>query len=191
VLIIARHGRTIANASGLLQGRVDNPLDDLGERQAAAIARSIGTPDKLISSPLLRARQTAAAFNIDVEIDDRWVELDYGDWDERPVADVTAAEWSAWRADPSYSPPRGESLAALNERVSAACHDLVEVARDGLVVVVCHVSPIKAAMRWALGVDAEVSWRLHVAQASISRVVVRGTSVAIASFNETHHLDGL
>ncbi|MGY9073507.1 MAG: histidine phosphatase family protein [Acidimicrobiales bacterium] len=188
MLIIARHGRTVANATGLLQGRVDNPLDELGVRQAEAIAAAVGVPDRLISSSLLRAVQTAAAFGIEPEIDDRWIELDYGDWDERPVGDVAATEWASWRADPEFAPPNGESLAELNARVTAASADLLADARDQLVVVVCHVSPIKAAMRWALGVEDEVSWRLHVAQASISRIVIRGDRPVLTSFNEGHHL---
>ena len=52
MLLLARHGRTDANAGGLLQGRVDHPLDDLGRRQAAAVARSLVDVDVVVSSPL-------------------------------------------------------------------------------------------------------------------------------------------
>ena len=43
-------------------------------------------------------------------------------------------------------------------------------------------------MAWALGVDDEISWRLHVAQAQISRIVIRGDRPALTSFNDTSHL---
>ena len=62
MLVVVRHGRTEANASGLLQGRMDLPLDEVGRDQAAAVAAALGaTVDRVIASPLLRARQTAQA----------------------------------------------------------------------------------------------------------------------------------
>ncbi len=93
-LTLLRHGRTTANAGGLLQGRVDHALDETGRAQAAAAAAVIGAVDRVISSPLLRARQTAEAFGLTPEIDDRWIELDYGEWDGRPIADLPRAPGS-------------------------------------------------------------------------------------------------
>jgi broad specificity phosphatase PhoE len=188
MLIIVRHGRTAANAKGLLQGRVDNPLDEEGSAQAHAIARALGSVDVVVSSPLLRARQTAEPLGAEVRIDERWIELDYGEWEARPVADVSPESWASWRSDPHFAPPGGESLAALNERVGAACADLIELAAEVDVAVFTHVSPIKSAIAWALGVDDEISWRMQVAQAQISRIIVRGGRPAVSSFNETAHL---
>src|SRR3954451_21003920 len=81
VLILVRHGRTAANASGLLQGRLDLPLDGVGRAQVAAMAERVGRPARVVSSPLLRARQTAEAFGVPYEVDDRWEELYYGDYE--------------------------------------------------------------------------------------------------------------
>ena len=64
MLHIVRHGRTDHNASGLLLGRIDPPLDALGQQQAAALASAIGPVDRVISSPLLRTRETASAFDV-------------------------------------------------------------------------------------------------------------------------------
>jgi broad specificity phosphatase PhoE len=192
VLIVVRHGRTEANASGLLLGRrLDPGLDDLGVRQAAALARSLPTPARIISSPLLRTRQTAAALGQAVEVDERWVELDYGDLDGTPLRDVPADVWSAWRADPSWAPAGGESLVDLGTRVRAACAELVEEAARQDVVVVTHVSPVKAALAWALGVGDEVSWRAYVAPASITRIATGGPNPSLHAFNGCAHLDGL
>ena len=198
MLIIVRHGRTEANASGLLQGRIDNPLDEIGREQAQQIAtaleRSDHQPDRVIASPLLRARQTAEAtcdlLGLDLAIDDRWAELDYGDWDGLPISHVPAATWQQWRSDPAFAPPGGESLAELNERVNAACDAITPEASDANVAVFTHVSPIKAAVRWALGVDDELSWRMHVSQAQITNIAFRGTVPALQTFNDTSHLTG-
>src|SRR5207237_2810577 len=155
------------NASGLLLGRADGPRTATGLEQAAALAAAVGAVDLVVSSPLQRARQTAAAFGVPVEVDDRWTELDYGIYDERPITEVPRELWDRWRADKEYAPPEGESLASLGRRVRSACEDLVERATSADVVVVSHVSPIKAAVAWTLGAGDEIAWRTFVGLASI------------------------
>lgn len=71
MLIIARHGRTPANAAGELLGRRDPELDDLGRDQAVAIAMAVPSGARVISSPLLRCRQTADAIDVEHETDRR------------------------------------------------------------------------------------------------------------------------
>jgi broad specificity phosphatase PhoE len=126
-----------------------------------------------------------------VDVDDRWIELDYGELDGTPLHDVPADVWSAWRADPTWAPTGGESLVDLGTRVRAACADLADEAADHDVVVVTHVSPVKAALAWALGVGDEVSWRAFVAPASITRIATRGPRPSLHTFNACAHLDGL
>ncbi len=193
MLIFVRHGRTAANASGLLQGRVDNPLDGLGLRQAAAIAASLAElrAPRVLSSPLRRAVQTAEALGLPIELDERFIELDYGTLDEVPVRDVGAEVWARWRRDPDFVPAGGESLAALQERVEEACTELAEEAGERDVVVFCHVSPIKAAVAWALGVGPETSWRMNLGQATISRIRTAPGAPALLSFNNDGHLTAL
>jgi probable phosphoglycerate mutase len=188
-LVLVRHGQTDANARGLLLGRLDVDLDDVGRAQAAALAAALPRPDLVISSPLGRARQTAAAFGAEVRVDEAWIELDYGEWDGVPVGDVSPTAWAEWRADPDFAPPGGESLAALTDRVHAAVDALVDEAGERRIVVVSHVSPLKAAAGWALGLGPEAAWRLYVAPASITRVglAARG-GATLRSFNETGHL---
>ena len=188
MLFIVRHGRTVANAAGLLQGRVDNPLDDEGQKQAGWIAKALGPVDRVISSPLQRALQTAELLGQIPRIDERWIELDYGEWDSRPVADITPDEWAAWRADPSFSPPGGESLIELDQRVAAACEEIISEAEELRVAVFTHVSPIKSTIAWALGVSEQISWHLNVAQAQITKIVIRDGRPVITAFNETAHL---
>ncbi len=189
MLIIVRHGRTAANAQGLLLGRGDPPLDDEGRAQATALGRVL-QPDRVVSSPLRRARETAAALGleVEVEVDERWIELDYGDMEGTPTAEVPVETWAEWRADVCYHPEGGESLLELSERVGRACEDLVADARTRDVVVVTHVSPVKAAVAWALGVGCEVSWRTFVGPASISRIAIGPWGPSLHSFNESSHL---
>ncbi len=203
-LVVLRHGRTAANAQGRLLGRLDVPLDEVGEAQAAALARAVrvrlaATGSELVavvSSPLARTRATAAALGAPVEVDERFVEVDYGGFDGRPLAEVPAEVWRAWRDDPSFRPPGGETLAEVAERVDGACLEWAGRAEEvagpgGVVVVVTHVSPLKAAVAWAMGLGPESSWRTHVDPASITRIRVSGGSRVLCSFNETGHLAGI
>ena len=192
MLILVRHGRTAANREGRLQGRIDLPLDEVGERQAAAVAERIASEvhvDRVIASPLRRAQQTAAAFGRPVETDDRWIELSYGVYEGVPHADVPSEVWNRWFTDHDFVPEHGESLSTLDSRVRAACDELIAAARDEHVVVVSHVSPMKSAVAWSLGVDIGISWRCHLDHASVCRVAVRGDRPVLQSFNETVAID--
>jgi broad specificity phosphatase PhoE len=188
MLILARHGRTQANARGLLQGHLDLPLDEVGEQQAAAIGRRLGKVDAVITSPLLRARQTAAHVDGPLTVDERWIELDYGALDGVPLTDVPRETWAKWRADVTFAPGGGESILALMGRVTPALEELADMAAAGTVVVVTHVSPIKAALAWALGAPAETSWRSHLDQAALTRISFGGFGPVLHGFNETSHL---
>lgn len=191
MLIVVRHGRTQANAAGRLLGRrLDPDLDDTGRRQADGLATVLGGAQRVICSPLARTRQTAERLGPPVTIDERWAELDYGDLDGVPMAEVPEATWAAWRADLNWAPPGGESLAALAQRVRPACQELVEEARDADVVVVTHVSPIKAAVAWALGADDRIVWRMYSAPASITRIAVAGRTPSLHGYNDVAHLAG-
>lgn len=188
MLIFLRHGRTAANEAGLLQGRLNQDLDDIGRVQATSAAAHIAAAfdvDAVISSPLKRAQQTAAAFELPVETDERFIELSYGVYEGVPHADVPSEVWQNWRRDYGYVPEGGESLAALDERVRGACDELVERAAHQNVVVVSHVSPMKSAVAWALGVDIGISWNCHLDHASICRVDIRGRRPVLTAFNET------
>ena len=190
MLLVVRHGRTAVNAAGLLLGRQDPPLDDVGVAQADAIARTLGPVDHVVSSPLGRCRATAERLTADsLEVDERWIELDYGEFDGRPFGDLPAGTWERWRSDVTFTPPGGESLATLGRRVRSALEEVAPRAVEGTVVVVTHVSPIKAALAWALGVGDEVAWRAHVTPASITRIRVSGGGPVLVGFNDVAHLD--
>ena len=157
--------------------------------------------------PLQRAEETAEAIAAGFEAasapagadgrghrpqlsrDGRFIELDYGELDGRTPSELPAGLWDNWCSDPSWRPPGGETLAEVMARVASACDELSSEAALGDVVVVCHVSPIKAAVSWALGAGPELSWRLSLGVASITRIATGGRrGPSLVSFNETAHL---
>ncbi|HZS20323.1 MAG TPA: histidine phosphatase family protein [Pseudonocardiaceae bacterium] len=192
MLILVRHGQTAANAHGLLLGRSDPSLNETGRRQACALAAVLPRPVRLVSSPLLRARQTALELanaglgSQAVEIDPRWIEMDYGDIEGHPPAVLPEDTWRTWWRDPHFVPAGGESVAAVGARVREACAELAREAAHADVIVVSHVSPIKAALAWALGVGDEVAWRMYLLDAAVCRVDTSGPHPLLLAFNEVH-----
>ena len=191
MIVFARHGQTAPNRDGLVLGRADPELTEEGRRQAELLAEALaGEPvSAILTSPLLRARQTAeavgAACGLPVTVDDRLVEIDWGTWEGRPAGSLAGADVDRWRADDGTA-PEGESLTSLTGRVESFCLDTLD--DTGHVVAVSHVSPIKAATAWALGVDGTIAWRMFLGLASITRVGRGKTSPVLLSFNETGHL---
>jgi broad specificity phosphatase PhoE len=125
-----------------------------------------------------------------VSVDERWIELDYGVFDGKPL-EAAPELFREWAADLSFVPEGGESIAAMSARVRKACEELWEEASTTDVVVVTHVSPIKAAVAWAIGAPDESSWRMFVDVASVSTIGPGRPSggvpqPSLRSFNETH-----
>ena len=191
-IIIVRHGRTEFNATGRLQGRTDNPLDEVGLAQADAVATYLApellSDTLIVCSPLLRARQTATAIakgvGASLEIDERWIELDYGAFEGLRQSEVPSNVWREWRSDSNFAAPQGESLNQVQQRVSDACAELAQRLDGRTAVVVSHVSPIKSAVAWALGVDVSVGWKTQLVTASITRLAISANGAALTSFNE-------
>lgn len=192
-LILVRHGETPPNREGVLLGRADPGLTDQGRRQAQALADALTplAPARVVTSPLRRCRETAVviaeAAPCSVAEDDRLIEVDYGEWEGQPLPEVPAEASRRWRDDAAFRPPGGESLEDVAERVHAWCEEIRERA-EGTVVAVSHVSPIKAVVAWALGVDAGVSWRMFLGVASLTRVALGPDGPVLLSFNERGHL---
>ena len=138
-----------------------------------------------MSPPVPERRWRRSAFGLPVETDERWIELSYGEYEGRPHNDVPSEVWNRWIHDFDFIPPGGESLSALDQRVRAACDDVRERATQQNVVVVSHVSPMKSAVAWTLGVDIGISWNCHLDHASVCRVRFRGERPVLLTFNET------
>lgn len=193
-LYVCRHGRTDANASGLLLGRADPALDEVGQRQAAQIAAALPSDAMVYSSPARRCVQTAEAYqslhrNVAIVTDEALLELDYGDFDLTSMKDIPQETMREWRQNPDFSPPNGESLQQLAERVQRFLDGLGSTPVEHDVVMFSHVSPIKASVAWALGVGIEMSWRSHVGQASISVIEVSARGPSLHAFNRLDHLN--
>jgi probable phosphomutase (TIGR03848 family) len=194
-VLFVRHGRTTANATGVLAGWTPGiGLDDTGEAQARALAlRFAALPlAAIVSSPLERCRQTADHLlavpgpkgrpRPRPVTDDRLGECRYGDWTGRPLKDLAREPlWRVVQAHPSaaiFPGPQGESMPDMQHRAVAAVrqHDALvadEHGVDALWVAVSHGDVIKALLADALGMHLDAFQRIVVDPCSVS--VVRYT----------------
>ncbi|WP_428268506.1 histidine phosphatase family protein [Haliangium sp.] len=164
-IALVRHGQSAGNAERRIGGHGPTPLTPHGHRQAevmaAALVRSF-RPTALVTSDLVRARQTATAVaeasGLELVTDPRWRERSLGVLDDLLFDQIEARHpelWQRLRArDPSVVPPQGESLDQVYDRVSAALDDLVQRHRGGRVAVVSHGLAIFHAVAHIFGLGS-------------------------------------
>jgi probable phosphomutase (TIGR03848 family) len=186
-VILARHGRTVANATGVLAGRSPGiRLDDVGTRQAEDAARRLEglRLAAAVTSPLERCRDTAAILlrgtGVKARVERGLTECDYGDWTGRPMKELVGEElWKAVQAHPAgVRFPGGEAMAEMSARAirSVRAWDARVSAtsgEDAVWLAVAHGDVIKSVLADALGVHLDAFQRIVVDPASLS--VVRYT----------------
>jgi probable phosphomutase (TIGR03848 family) len=183
-VILARHGRTSANSSGVLAGRSKGVhLDETGEKQAAdAGVRLAGVPlAAIVTSPLERCRETAAAISkaqatrLAVRSEKDVAEVDYGTWTGLAIKDLQKEPlWRTVQAHPAGVVfPDGESMAHMSARAVSAVRRWdaaieAENGPDAVWVLTSHGDPIKAILADALGMHLDAFQRIVVDPASLS-----------------------
>ncbi|MGH4015746.1 MAG: bifunctional RNase H/acid phosphatase [Pseudonocardiaceae bacterium] len=198
-LLLLRHGQTEYSAQARYSGHRDLPLTDLGERQAAAAAARLSTTDgvtAVISSPMLRARQTAKpvadALGVPCSVHDGLIETDFGAWEGLTFAQARERDpdlHARWLTDTSLAPPEGESMEAVHRRVRRVRDQLITEYGAGTLIVVTHVTPIKALLRMALDAGPSLLYRLHLDLASLSVAEFFPDGPAsVRLVNDTSHL---
>jgi broad specificity phosphatase PhoE len=167
-LVLARHGRTTWNAESRMQGRLDPDLDETGRAQALVAAPVLATYDPvlLVASDQVRAWRTADAVAKEAGLvarpDPRLRETSVGDWEGLTGSEVEAG-WpgglEAWRTDPAWAPPNGESRVDVAERALPVIGELVDelAGTDDLqtAMVVAHGGTIVALTASVLGWPVE------------------------------------
>ncbi|MVU76276.1 histidine phosphatase family protein [Nocardia sp. ET3-3] len=179
-LILLRHGQTEWNATDRMQGQIDTELSEVGRRQAKDCAPEMACNDliHIVSSDLRRAHDTALAVaecaGMPVVTDTRLRETNLGDWegmDHREVDALYPGARKAWRLDPTFTPPSGESKLEVGARALPVVTELLAERADWpgrTIILVAHgglIAALTAALlelpesNWpALGGLANTSW---------------------------------
>ncbi len=200
-LVLVRHGQTSANFSRLLCGSTDLPLDEVGERQASLVARRIATEmnvDALVSSPMTRARATAApiahltGLPIEEALDLR--EVHFGDLEGLTVEhlETNHPEIARMMLDPHDTNlhwPNGDHMQEFYARTQRAFAQIALTHECRTVVVVAHGAVIGGYLRFATGAPIN-AWRtLGVRNCSISLVDMHDGKPSVVVANDCAHLD--
>jgi probable phosphoglycerate mutase len=146
-LLVVRHGQSEWNAIGRWQGHADPALSELGRRQAAVAAASVGAVDGIISSDLLRAAETAAIIAEQlgvgpVMIDERLRERDVGEWTGLTRVEINK-RWPGW-IDDLRRPDGFEDVDSVLLRVVEALASIREASPGGSLLVVTHGGVIRS-----------------------------------------------
>jgi probable phosphomutase (TIGR03848 family) len=196
-VILLRHGRTTANAGGVLAGWTPGvQLDETGAAQVRAVGERLARVPlaAIVSSPLERCRQTADAVAVGrelaVQTDDRLGEARYGDWTGRTIKELVKEPlWKVVQQHPSaavFPGPEGEGLAQTQARAVAAVRGWNATLGPDAVWLACsHGDVIKAVLADALGLHLDQFQRIVVDPASVSVVTYTETRPFVVRVNDT------
>jgi len=199
LVLVVRHGLTAATGTALAGRTPGIPLDDRGQRQAAALADRLAEVrlDAIVSSPLERCAQTAAAIaerqsppvpppgddppapaEVQVTTDERLIEVGYGDWTGQSLRKLSREPlWRVVQAHPSavtFPGPGGETLPDIQRRAVAAIRAWnARLGPDAVYLVCSHADVIKAILADSLGLHLDLYQRIQVDPCSLS--VIRYT----------------
>lgn len=201
-LVIVRHGVTAWNREGRFQGRLDPPLSDSGRREADLVAERIATdarlsPDRIVSSSLARAFETAAAIGracgIDVGRDERLMEIGQGEWEGRTHAELEVSDaerYLAWRdAGGVRQPPGGEPIGSAEARVRSVLEELATT-DAATVCLVSHGGTLRVLARLLFDLADDRSWALDVDNASVGVATRFDGRWRLDRWNDARHLLG-
>lgn len=181
-LLLVRHGPTPATRQRRFPA--DEPLDEDGLRRARGLSEVFAEASLVLSSPALRALQTARAAGFEAVPDPDLAECNFGSWVGSTFAQVWESDpagLEAWLADPSARPHGGESLAEMLARMGRFLERASECPET--TVAVAHGGPIRAAVVLALGAPAETLWRLEVDPLSVTELLHGAGGWRLARFN--------
>lgn len=196
-VLLVRHGQTPTTGS-VLPGRAPGlHLSDRGraqaERAATRLAELTTAPVAIYSSPLERARETAApiarALGLRTHSDRGLLECDFGAWTGQSLSRLRRTrEWRAVQHAPStFTFPDGESFAAMQRRIWLTIERLVDAHRGQSIVLVSHADPIKAAVTFAQGVPLDLFQRTVISTCSVSAIAL-GDQPTVLCVNSTGSL---
>ncbi len=174
------HASTTAVRTAAFPG--DEPLDVHGQKKSAALPRGRLRADRYLTSPALRAIQTANAMKIVAMVEPMLRDCDFGRWSGRTLDEVQAEEPEGvvdWLRDPTAAPHGGESVLALIERVAAWLD--AQAAAPGKIVAITHASVIRAAIVHAIEAGPGSFWRIDVAPLSLTRLHANNGRWTLAS----------
>lgn len=194
-LTLVRHGESVANRVQRWQGQGDSPLSELGQEQARHAGKRLSQLrfDRVISSDLMRARDTAQASGHAFEVDPAWREFDVGVWEgltREEVNERYPEEMERLKAGEDIPMGGGESYSGFSARIDRALEKLrSELAPGSHALIVCHGGVIGTLIAGLLGLRGKNRWPLgRASNTSVSQIVLDGEHSELWVYNDASHL---
>jgi broad specificity phosphatase PhoE len=195
LIYLARHGETEWNADRRIQGYSDSPLNELGHRQALALAERLRNS----SVAMATAAPTANFLDLKVHPMTELRERGYGEWEGKTINEVAGLYPDLWHRynalkDIASPIPGGEEWSAVYKRVVSAMDIVLHNHRGDKdeVLIVGHGGSLRIAVLHALGAPLSMITRLKLDNASLCCVEYKDAEHGRVTFmNDTCHLDGV
>lgn len=179
-IALLRHG--LPDGEHCFRGHADFVLTEVGFEQMSKATQDLTDIEVVVTSPLKRCadfgRWFAKESEISVEVNNNWMEIDFGDWDgkdKQQVWDQNEQALSLFWADPwNHSPPNGETLEHYDQRISLAWTQLLQRYKGKSILVVTHGGVIKQLMRQILQMPKSEHYlhRLNIPYAALINISV-------------------
>lgn len=198
-ILLIRHGSTDAMKHVLCGRMPDVHLNELGLQQARQLANSLKDNcgvDEVISSPLERTVETAeiiaAETGAQLQVDNGWIELNYGDWTGESINKIRGLDsWDRYNQSRSTSmPPGGESLTQVQARALDALQRILSRGVEAAltIAIVSHGDVIRALLALVLGIPLDYVHRFKISPASISEIAFDVSYIKVARINHTYRI---
>ena len=198
-LILIRHGESIWNREHRIQGQLDPPLSEEGERQAEHVAERLAQRKfaGFYASDLKRAMQTAAAvakrIGKEPVPDEGLREIFLGEWEGLHTAELAERfpkAWQSWTVEPTWDlVPGGEGGTVFETRVHTTLDRILARHPHGDVLVVTHGGVIQVALHRVVGRPSQGLFPFRIQNTSISIIEKRSGRLVISSVNDMGHLE--
>lgn len=198
-ILLVRHGETLWNTEGRIQGQLDSPLSSAGLIQADALARRLAAerPDRLFTSDLGRARQTAEpiarATGLVPQVDPRLRERCYGHFEGRIWPEIKhefrGDRDAHWDHSSRVKAVGGESLREFRDRVLGALERIARSAAESKVVVVAHGGVLGMLYRHVMGIPAQAPRSYAMPNAGVNRFRFDSGDWSLIDWGDLSHLD--
>ena len=176
MIYLVRHGQTLQNRAGLLQGRSDFPLNEMGReaRRVGAFFREQGVRfDAVYTSPLRRAVQTAALIageTVPLRVDERLIEMDYGPYEGMDLRAPAPEVLAFFRDFVNVPAPAGmEKLSAVTARLGAFLEQLRPEAEERDILVSTHAIALKGALEYLTPASRSSYWAKNIGNCAVYR----------------------
>ena len=199
-LLLVRHGQTVWHGENRYVGISDIELNETGRKQARALVRCAQReqPALIVCSPLIRAietaRPTVEACGLELKVEDRLREVDFGDWEGRTLGEIHEADPSAvetFEEDPvQHGFPGGEPLPKAAQRALEVFRELDKACAEQTVLVVAHNTLIRLGLCELLGIPLKDYRRRipRLVNVAVSEMRLNDTGGALYSLNDARNL---